>query len=128
MEALWIEIVDQIWNNYKNKIQGFMEISPKEPGVHLNPYPQVNIIIENVHKPMMLIIHDGFLRVSHTGEKDGSAHRKELKNQNIKHTGSTFYRWLKRNNYPIGYQVLCWNCQWSKYLHGKCQCPDFSQK
>ena len=24
--------------------------------------------------------------------------------------GTEFYRWLKRNNYPKGYQVLCANC------------------
>ena len=24
--------------------------------------------------------------------------------------GSSFYKWLKRNNYPEGFQVLCFNC------------------
>jgi hypothetical protein len=28
--------------------------------------------------------------------------------------GSGFYHWLKRNNYPEGYQVLCMNCQYIK--------------
>lgn len=31
-------------------------------------------------------------------------------------TGTRFYRWLKRNNYPEGYQVLCWNCNARKEL------------
>lgn len=26
-------------------------------------------------------------------------------------TGTTFYQWLIRNNYPEGYRVLCMNCQ-----------------
>lgn len=41
---------------------------------------------------------------------DGGKHRKEL---NI-HGGKEFYKWLVKNNYPEGYQVLCMNCQWSK--------------
>ena len=28
--------------------------------------------------------------------------------------GDRFYYWLKRNNYPEGYQVLCFNCQFIK--------------
>jgi hypothetical protein len=28
--------------------------------------------------------------------------------------GTQFYRWLQRNNYPRGFQVLCMNCQWIK--------------
>lgn len=28
--------------------------------------------------------------------------------------GSAIYAWLKRNNYPDGYQTLCHNCQWIK--------------
>lgn len=28
--------------------------------------------------------------------------------------GIAFYLWLKKNNYPKGYQVLCMNCQWIK--------------
>ncbi len=28
--------------------------------------------------------------------------------------GSVFYKWLIRNDYPEGYQVLCWNCNHRK--------------
>jgi len=28
--------------------------------------------------------------------------------------GDGFYRWLIKNNYPEGYQVLCANCNWIK--------------
>lgn len=42
----------------------------------------------------------------------GSKQRRELK---IGH-GSNFYSWLKRNNYPEGYQVLCFNCNMKKRI------------
>ena len=29
-------------------------------------------------------------------------------------SGARFYRWLRKNNYPVGFQVLCHNCQWIK--------------
>jgi hypothetical protein len=39
---------------------------------------------------------------------DGYIHRKEIAG------GTSIYRWLKRNNYPEGYQTLCMNCQFIK--------------
>lgn len=53
------------------------------------------------------------LSIDHIND-NGAQHRKEL----IKHnqTGAWFYLWLKRNNYPEGYQTLCMNCQWIKRL------------
>jgi len=41
----------------------------------------------------------------------GAKHRRE-----IGILGSPFYPWLKRNNFPSGYQTLCMNCQWIKHL------------
>ena len=41
---------------------------------------------------------------------DGAEHRRKLK----KSPGANFYRWLRKNNYPPGYQVLCMNCQYRK--------------
>ncbi len=36
--------------------------------------------------------------------------------------GATFYRWLISNNYPIGYQTLCANCQLIKKMaNGECR-------
>lgn len=29
--------------------------------------------------------------------------------------GARFYQWLKNNNFPSGYQVLCYNCNIRKY-------------
>lgn len=41
----------------------------------------------------------------------GRAHRKSI----AKRTGTPFYSWLRDNNYPEGYRVLCMNCQWVTY-------------
>lgn len=38
-------------------------------------------------------------------------------------TGSKFYRWLKSQNLPSGYRVLCFNCNCAIGMHG--QCPHF---
>ena len=40
----------------------------------------------------------------------GNEHRKLIK----KRCGTDFYRWVKKNNYPSGIQVLCMNCQFVK--------------
>lgn len=46
---------------------------------------------------------------------NGSLHRKLLSANNPKLKprdggGCTMYRWLRKNDYPKGYQVLCFNC------------------
>ena len=42
---------------------------------------------------------------------NGAEHRKS--NPKV-HGGHLFYSWLKKGNYPEGYQTLCMNCQWIK--------------
>lgn len=35
--------------------------------------------------------------------------------------GYQTYYWLKRNGFPPGFNVLCWNCQWGIHINkGKC--------
>ena len=43
----------------------------------------------------------------------GNRHRKELKRQNL-------YSYLKVNNYPLGYRVLCMNCNFAIGHFGYC--------
>lgn len=43
---------------------------------------------------------------------DGAAHRRTLKSVG----GDHFYRWLKREGYPVGYRVLCFSCNLASYL------------
>ncbi len=49
------------------------------------------------------------LSIDHINGK-GNEHRRKLKTK----AGYYFYRWLKQNNYPFGYQTLCMNCQFIK--------------
>ena len=61
-----------------------------------------------------------FLSIDHL-YGGGTAHRK------IVGTGQSFHRWLKKNGYPEGYQILCFNCNWGKYLNnGVCPHKDVS--
>ena len=56
-----------------------------------------------------------FLTIDHINSK-GLQHRKQIRKY-----GSEFYVWLKKNNYPKGYQVLCFNCNCGKRInHGIC--------
>ena len=45
------------------------------------------------------------LSIDHEAQ-DGCEHREEQCG-----TGTPFYQWLKRNNWPPGFRVLCMNCQ-----------------
>lgn len=51
------------------------------------------------------------LSIDHVDGK-GADHRRNLKGVNL-------YRWLVREKYPDGFQVLCMNCQWIK-RHEEC--------
>lgn len=56
-----------------------------------------------------------FLTIDHINN-DGAKHRKETK----MHTGYQFSLWLIRNNFPEGFQILCWNCNCSRTHWGYC--------
>ena len=43
----------------------------------------------------------------------GNTHRRSLVG-NARGGGIWFYRWLKKNNYPLGFRVLCMNCQFEE--------------
>ncbi len=53
-------------------------------------------------------------------EGNGGKHRKQIGGL----SGNSFYKWLKRNNYPDGLQVLCWNCNAKKKINGDRQCQN----
>jgi len=48
-----------------------------------------------------------WLTIDHINN-DGALHRRNMS------SGSNTYRWLRDNNFPEGFQVLCMNCQWGK--------------
>lgn len=53
-----------------------------------------------------------FLCIDHINN-DGKKHREV---NNVK-TGNMFYRWLVKNNFPSGFQVLCYNCNTAKSIN-----------
>lgn len=53
-----------------------------------------------------------FLAIDHMNG-GGNKHRKSLKSMDI-------YRWLVKNNFPLGFQVLCHNCNLAKGYYGIC--------
>ncbi|HZD34901.1 MAG TPA: hypothetical protein VE130_06820, partial [Nitrososphaeraceae archaeon] len=52
-----------------------------------------------------------FLSMDHI-DGGGNYHRRQMQ----KH----IWNWLKSNDYPEGFQVLCYNCNLSKGFHGYC--------
>lgn len=56
-----------------------------------------------------------FLAIDHING-DGNKERKNTKSKG----GQKTYRWLRKNGYPLGYQVLCHNCNMAKGFYGIC--------
>jgi hypothetical protein len=54
-----------------------------------------------------------FLNIDHI-DGNGNTHRKEIG----KSSGIGFYTWLKKNNFPEGFQTLCFNCNIARYKNG----------
>lgn len=54
-----------------------------------------------------------FLTLEHINN-DGAEHRRSLSQTGRKVTSGVWH-WIRRNNYPPGFQVLCMNCNFSKF-------------
>ena len=61
--------------------------------------------------------NQAFLTIDHING-GGTQHRKKNKNGSI--VGNSVYRWLRKQGYPDGHQVLCFNCNCAKGLYGQC--------
>jgi hypothetical protein len=59
-----------------------------------------------------------FLTVDHVNG-GGVQHRKSIHVR----SGTGFFLWLRRNGYPAGFQVLCFNCNRAKSGSNKKYCP-----
>jgi len=57
---------------------------------------------------------DEFLTIDHI---NGGGNKQK---QEIGGAGIKLYLWMKRNNYPSGFQVLCMNCNFAKGKYGIC--------
>jgi len=53
-----------------------------------------------------------FLAVDHINN-DGYQHRQS----ELSLKGGNMYRWLVKNNFPKGFQILCMNCNWGKHVN-----------
>jgi len=51
-----------------------------------------------------------FLTIDHVNN-DGAQHKKVIGKGSL-------YAWLKKNGYPEGFQVLCWNCNCGRHHNG----------
>jgi hypothetical protein len=56
-----------------------------------------------------------FLTLDHING-GGNAHRRSIFG---KKSGNMYY-WIRKNNYPVGFQVLCWNCNCGKRQLAQC--------
>lgn len=55
------------------------------------------------------------LTIDHVNN-DGAEHRRSLRNDGSR--SANIYPWLIKNGFPEGFQVLCYNCNISKYRNG----------
>lgn len=58
-------------------------------------------------------LHVEFLCIDHVGG-GGNAHRALIGGT------SKVYKWLRDNKYPVGFRVLCFNCNQAISAHGAC--------
>lgn len=61
-----------------------------------------------------------FLTIDHINN-DGAEHRRSMTSnkESRGRAGSTIYAWLRRNDFPEGFQILCYNCNIAKHHHGE---------
>jgi hypothetical protein len=59
-----------------------------------------------------------FLSIDHMNG-GGTKHRNGL-GTGKSNRGSGFYRWLVKQNFPKGFQTLCFNCNCAKGFYGAC--------
>ena len=57
--------------------------------------------------------HNEMLNIDHIHGRKSVGHARNMK-------GPKLYKWLADNNYPSGFQTLCFNCNFSKHRFGEC--------
>ena len=60
------------------------------------------------------------LEIDHI-KNNGADERRRLFGNRL-YAGTTFYRWLRKNGYPTGYQILCANCNIIKRRKHQLKC------
>jgi hypothetical protein len=102
------------------------EIRAKSKKYHIDNRDRINTVwrLKNAQVRIEVLEHYGnkcaccgestreFLAIDHI-RGGGHRHLKTLKR-------ATIYYWLKQNNYPDGFQILCHNCNCAKGFYGSC--------
>jgi hypothetical protein len=109
--------------NYTKNIVKNRKISLDNYYKHRDIYIIKNKIRENKNKDDVFNHYGGykcsccgetikeFLTIDHI-KGGGTKHRKEVNGG-----GRTIYRWIRKNNYPKGFRVLCFNCNCGRALN-----------
>jgi len=84
----------------KLRLKVLIHYSGTDPPQCVNPF--------NLHLPNDPFLTD--LRVLSIDHINGGGRKDRREGK----SGSLFYYWLQRNNFPKGFQVLCMNCQYVK--------------
>ena len=90
-------------------------------------YELRNIVLEGYSKSIPKCVCCGvkgseFLAIDHIKGRREMDSEPELKNigYSSKLNSKKFYVWLRNNNFPKGFQILCHNCNFAKGKLGKC--------
>jgi len=116
--------------DYQRKKRGYKgHPQPRQPGQKYSYNYKEQAKLVRVQKRLMVLTHYSqgkpkcqccgedrieFLGMDHING-GGNKHRRE-----IKLSGFAFYNWLIANNFPVGFRVLCHNCNMAKGLYGYC--------
>lgn len=123
---------DRYWKGWRRKLDSELSQNPLTVAVRRYAARNPDKVKEQARQSYLklkaeVIIHYGevcaccgaddldVLSIDHING-DGAAHRRELRAR-----GEYFgYHWLKTNNFPEGFRVLCLNCNFARGFWGRC--------
>lgn len=114
-----IELMERNWEKSLQKIKMYLCHDCHIKNVRKNRLKVRKEVLSFYSKGTMKCNRCGFsdervLSIDHIFGHGG--HQKQSNNIT---SGDGFYRWLIKNNFPEGFQVLCMNCQWIKRRENK---------
>ena len=115
---------NKIWeNNYRQKPEVKSQRREDYKNVRIMVYSHYSKIISKSEFPCCNCCGEfemEFLTLDHIAGRKQMDSKPELKKlgYSSKFQGSTLWLWIKRNNFPEGFQVLCQNCNFAKGKKG----------
>jgi hypothetical protein len=117
-KACWLLYAKE---HYRDKVLHIKDDSGSVQKVNKNSYTKnffsrLRLEVLKHYSPNLTCANCGFadfraLSIDHV-QGGGTAHLREISKGRA--DGYYLLFWLKRNNYPSGFQILCMNCQWIK--------------